>query len=921
MEQKKKNYENWLFKYNKGKNYEIYICNELNKLPNIIAWRWPDVPEYVLLDCKLITIEDETRIARKKIIQGIIEKENIIMDDGIDIICKKHDKYIFIQCKDHTTSYISKNCLLSFFDKMDKYLDNIGYVYYTSGLCSTIKDHIINKSINKNIKLRKFQYHETKNKMEKIILRDYQIEALNKLLDYFTINNRGILSMACGTGKTIVMLNFIKKYKNIIIFSPLKQYAIQNKNRVLKHSKINYKSLIVDSDGDRDIEFITNYINMYNDKNKLISATFKSVDIINKIIDLLDDVIIIIDEFHNISKNNIFKKDDEMYKLLNSNYKILFMSATPRIYEIENEPYDTNEIFGEIVYNLSFNDAIKNKYIADYRLCLPVVDENNMDLDNSIRNEVNIDNIDNLIKLKCEFLFKNILYYGLKKIILYLRCQTEVNEFIIALNTLNRYYNVFYNIDKITSTDNYINRREKLKIFEEDTIEVQIMLSIKILDECIDIPSCDSIFITYETPTKIRTIQRISRALRYKNNKCATILLWCNLYDNLHTTLSSIKEYDPDLKHKINIINRKLNNKVIKNINDETNEEIINNKIKIDKIVIGIKEFKSLEWNDNLNKLKDFIINNNRIPNIGSDNKEEIYLRKWLIYNMNKYENKKLLYMNVFGDFLKDNDIISSSKLWSYNFKKFIDNNNRIPKNNKNDTNEYNLYKWLQFNLRKYENDTLVYIDEFKLLITKYNIKTRKEQWINNLNILKKFIDTNKRVPYNNEDESLMYKWLYNNLNNYENNKLLYINEFKIFIDDYKIKNTYDQWNEMFNKLQKYVEINNVFPPEKKNHEGKKSIISPYYISSDKKDLELGRWYRNQLRLYKKKKIKDQNMINFFKKYNEQTYDTENKELFDIVQEHLNIHKDNSDNQKKIHAAYNTVINKWGFQPHLGKNI
>lgn len=127
MDQKKKNYEDWLFKYNKGKDYEIYICNKLNKLPNIIAWRWPDTPEYILLDCGLIESQEETRIIRKKIIDG--EKINPQMDTGIDIICKKNNTYIFIQCKDHSTSYTSLTCLKSYFKKMDKYPNNKGYVF------------------------------------------------------------------------------------------------------------------------------------------------------------------------------------------------------------------------------------------------------------------------------------------------------------------------------------------------------------------------------------------------------------------------------------------------------------------------------------------------------------------------------------------------------------------------------------------------------------------------------------------------------------------------------------------------------------------------------------------------------------------------------------------------------------------------
>ena len=59
---------------------------------------------------------------------------------------------------------------------------------------------------------------------------------------------------------------------------------------------------------------------------------------------------IIIDEFHNLSKNNIIDEEDDFYKVLNSDHKIMFMSATPRVYELEDEMTDTEHIFGEIFY-------------------------------------------------------------------------------------------------------------------------------------------------------------------------------------------------------------------------------------------------------------------------------------------------------------------------------------------------------------------------------------------------------------------------------------------------------------------------------------------------------------------------------------------------------------------------------------------
>ena len=56
---------------------------------------------------------------------------------------------------------------------------------------------------------------------EEIKPRDYQIEAYNK----FT--GKGILQLPCGMGKTLIACMVATNYDNIIILSPLRNYAVQ----------------------------------------------------------------------------------------------------------------------------------------------------------------------------------------------------------------------------------------------------------------------------------------------------------------------------------------------------------------------------------------------------------------------------------------------------------------------------------------------------------------------------------------------------------------------------------------------------------------------------------------------------------------------------------------------------------------------
>src|SRR3989344_3478787 len=198
--------------------------------------------------------------------------------------------------------------------------------------------------------------------------------------------------MPCGTGKTIVSAYFAKDYKQVIYLSPLKQYAEQNLTR-FKQYVDDYKCLLIDSDGTRDKKEIKKFIKE-NDKI-MLSFTYASTDMFNNIKKYLNNYIIVIDEFHNLSRRNILDEEDEINKILiDKKIKIMFMSATPRIYELLN--------------------------------------------------------IDKTYEAKAIFLYKCLTYYGTKKTIVYFKDITDMKNFNIAFKMLNKYYAIDYFIKMIT---------------------------------------------------------------------------------------------------------------------------------------------------------------------------------------------------------------------------------------------------------------------------------------------------------------------------------------------------------------------------------------------------------------------------------------------------------------------------------------
>jgi len=95
----------------------------------------------------------------------------------------------------------------------------------------------------------------------------------------------------------------------------------------------------------------------------------------------------------------------------------------------------------------------------------------------------------------------------------------------ILKNICEKYHGIKLWTSSITSKTKPENRNKALTIFQNGSENsLYILNSVRILDEAIDIPKCDSEFIGYvgDTTSDIRTIQRLMRGSRldiYNRNK------------------------------------------------------------------------------------------------------------------------------------------------------------------------------------------------------------------------------------------------------------------------------------------------------------------------------------------------------------------------------------------------------------------
>jgi superfamily II DNA or RNA helicase len=511
-----------------GTEYEIYVKNILQSKYKHI-WLWNQVPYSIMIDL------------------GFINNYGSNCDDiGCDLIAQTHDNiFHYIQCKNYTTTgndnTIYINDLSGFYNFVaENSLSDVSYVYYSGKLSSQVISRT--KKIKYiNLPIVKFECFNNK-----CIPRDYQIEAFNFLKNL----DRGVLDMPCGTGKTLVQYLLSAEHKNTVILSPLISTTQQSLTHFKNYYHNNINIIEISSSGQRNI----NKINL-KDKN-IICSTFDSVDVINKFINKLDDVLIIFDEFHNLNHDMMFNEKSEIKRLINTNNKLLFVSATPKFFNKFN--------YGQ-VYKLNWDDAIKNKYICNYKFSFP--DNQQIDKDVSLL-KINTNLTDKISLInKSYFFLTKIKELDSKKSIVFLRTIEECDEFIKIINLINVFVDIKFDIDRITSNTSSKDRNKILQKFHSNN-KLHIICSVHVLDEGIDIPKCDSVFLTNPNNNVIKLIQRISRCNRKdisNSDKIANVLLWTK-NDIKYNKI--VEQINPFIK-----------------VNKKENDIAINNNIDVNKLI------------------------------------------------------------------------------------------------------------------------------------------------------------------------------------------------------------------------------------------------------------------------------------------------------------------------------------------------
>lgn len=570
-------------------------------------------------------------------------------DKGIDLVMlDKYDKYHAIQCKfrldiDQIIPWkeISTFYGLSFISGFTGGF----YVTNTTNVSAVIKKskniiqvygdffNNIPKSFFDELKTVLLQNQSFKAQIS--LPRPHQLEAIQLLINHYKNNDRGYLSMICGSGKTLTSYWFDKEMKNnlTIVAVPslylLSQfYDNWSKQNVSEDCKINY--ILVGSDSDiAEIEYANNGLiittnpdtimsNIKSLKNEkiVIITTYQSSDKVIESLKKLQKIpnLCILDEAHKtVGQNN------KQFNLLLSNKNLqiekrMFMTATPKMYdgELDNEKIlsmNDEKWYGKEIYSYSMSNAIKDNYLSKYELSTMFVD--NQYIETTVGKNKYVS--ENKTTFESHHLATAIMLLNsfnenkCHHLITYHNSVASSCRFKVILENLNKIYKLQITILDISGNHTMSQRKKIINEFEKSNLS--ILVSAKVLNEGVDIPIIDSICFVDSRSSTVDIIQCIGRALRLHQKKNITKIFIPLIIDDLNNVdekktlgniiriLKSLNETDENVGEYFTAIKNgnEINKKLI-NYTNYVSKEKISQEINIENWIknIGVKL-----WNKN----------------------------------------------------------------------------------------------------------------------------------------------------------------------------------------------------------------------------------------------------------------------------------------------------------------------------------
>ncbi|MEG0235352.1 MAG: DEAD/DEAH box helicase family protein [Cetobacterium sp.] len=384
-------------------------------------------------------------------------------------------------------------------------------------------------------------------------IRDYQIEAFK---NWKNNNYKGILEMATGSGKTLTALNImteISKNKRMFFIVVCPQtYLVRQWAEEIKEFGV--KSIICNSENKNWKNEINNKLFLLNEDEidcvvvVVTNKTLQNVSFVRALRRVKKDVMIVVDECHNIGSSS-FEEFLEKEDLKKISLK-LGLSATPDRQGDQKGNEIIEKYLGNVVFQFSLEDAIKGGFLTNYKYYPYFVtlsedeEKEYIELSKKIASMsfsknsnlkdrkkestalemllfkrarlLNLTNskIEKLLEVIDEDSFNNLIYVGAGKS----REEYENSDQKFIDKTIEAISEKLdFKLMKFTSQESKDEREVVIKKFIEK--DINAVVAIKCLDEGINIPSIERAYILGSTSNYREYVQRRGRILRKSDNK------------------------------------------------------------------------------------------------------------------------------------------------------------------------------------------------------------------------------------------------------------------------------------------------------------------------------------------------------------------------------------------------------------------
>jgi hypothetical protein len=263
-----------------------------------------------------------------------------------------------------------------------------------------------------------------------------------------------------------------------------------------------------------------------------------------------------------------------------------------------------------------------------------------------------------------------------------------------------------------------------------------------------------------------------------------------------------------------------------------------------------------------INKLKEFIIKNNRFPSKRSKNKQEVHLGNWCAKQKRKQKSGKLsktIFWQIESSNIKGwewlDDGSCENKIWQDNINellKYVKKNRKLPSRISKNRKETKLREWFQRQKKQLRAGEMGKERKQKLVESGLLIMFpgRKVYWQNRFNSFKEFVECHHKIPSKrskNKEEKSLGEWL----RRQKNNSILTKNEqnqLKNIVVNFP-EQTMQNWKNNFNLLKEFIKNNHKQPLRKtaKNREEQKLCEWSGYQKDRQKKGKLSKEKQEQL--------------------------------------------------------------------------